>query len=88
MATKKNDSNSSRAADGPGRDRATKHKLVKRNEFPVIGIGASAGGLEAFSALFNKIPPDTGMAFILIQHIEPSHVANMVGLIQRQTRME
>jgi len=55
--------------------------------FPVIGIGASAGGLEGFTTLFNNMPVDTGMAFILIQHIEPSHVGNMVGLIQRQTRM-
>lgn len=56
-------------------------------QFPVIGIGASAGGLEAFSSLFNKMPEDTGMAFILIQHIAPSHVANVVGLIQKQARM-
>jgi two-component system CheB/CheR fusion protein len=62
-------------------------KLESRRDFPVIGIGASAGGLEAFSTLFKRMPVDTGMAFILIQHIEPSHVGNMVGLIQRQTRM-
>lgn len=55
--------------------------------FPVVGIGASAGGLEAFGSLFSKMPVDTGMAFILMQHIEPSHVANMVGLIQKQTGM-
>ena len=55
--------------------------------FPVIGIGASAGGLEAFGEVFKNMPEDTGMAFILIQHIEPSHVANMVSLIQKQTKM-
>ena len=62
-------------------------KQTSAGQFPVIGIGASAGGLEAFGALFQKMPEDTGMAFILIQHIEPSHVGNMVSLIQKQTRM-
>ncbi len=62
-------------------------KQTSAEQFPVIGIGASAGGLEAFNSLFSKMPEDTGMAFILIQHIEPSHVGNMVSLIQKQTRM-
>ena len=56
-------------------------------EFPVVGVGASAGGLEAFASFFRQMPKDTGMAFILIQHIEPSHVSNMVELIQKYTRM-
>ena len=55
--------------------------------FPVIGIGASAGGLEAFGKLFSKMPQDTGMAFIVIQHIEPSRTGNMASLIQKYTSM-
>lgn len=69
------------------RSQSVNSRIKKKEGFPVIGIGASAGGLDAFNSLFKNMPVDTGMAFILIQHIEPSHVGNMVGLIQRQTRM-
>jgi two-component system, chemotaxis family, CheB/CheR fusion protein len=69
-----------------GPNQAVNSRADKKG-FPVIGIGASAGGLDAFNSLFKSMPVDTGMAFILIQHIEPSHIGNMVGLIQRQTRM-
>ena len=41
--------------------------------FPVVGIGASAGGLEAFRQLLSHLPTDTGMAFVLIQHLDPHH---------------
>jgi CheB methylesterase len=41
--------------------------------FPVVGIGASAGGLEAFTQLLSCLPSDTGMAFVLIQHLDPQH---------------
>ncbi len=43
------------------------------NGFPIVGIGASAGGLEAFIQLLEALPSDTGMAFILIQHLAPNH---------------
>jgi len=83
------------ATGGRGAEERAKRKAPGRQsrrgdqagQFPVASIGASAGGLEAFGALFNDMPGDTGMAFILTQHIEPSHVANMVSLIQKQTRM-
>jgi two-component system CheB/CheR fusion protein len=39
--------------------------------FPVVGIGSSAGGVEALRALFDKMPPKTGMAFILVSHLAP-----------------
>jgi two-component system, chemotaxis family, CheB/CheR fusion protein len=60
---------------------------VDGSGFPVVGVGASAGGLEAFASFFRQMPKNTGMAFILIQHIEPSHVSNMVDLIQKYTPM-
>ena len=44
----------------------------------VVGIGASAGGLEAFKAFFSTLPADTGMAFILIQHLDPAHESALV----------
>src|SRR2546427_12753904 len=40
---------------------------------PVVGIGASAGGLEAFRQLLKHLPVDTGMAFVLVQHLDPTH---------------
>ena len=58
------------------------------NDFPVVGIGASAGGLEAFTKLFNALPADSGMAFILIQHLDPTHESMMVTLLGSHTAMK
>jgi len=57
--------------------------------FPIIGIGASAGGLAAFESFFAGMPagPDHGMAFVLIQHLSPSHKSILSDLIRRYTRM-
>jgi two-component system, chemotaxis family, CheB/CheR fusion protein len=55
--------------------------------FLVVAIGASAGGLEAFTELLRAIPADTGMAFIFIQHLDPKHHSILSELIAKQTRM-
>ena len=55
--------------------------------FPVVGIGASAGGLEAFSQLLMHIPSDTGMAFVLIQHLDPIHKSVLPEILSRVTAM-
>jgi two-component system CheB/CheR fusion protein len=55
--------------------------------FPVVGVGASAGGLEAFTKLLQKLPPDTGMALVLIQHLDPKHESILTSLLSRATRM-
>ena len=55
--------------------------------FPVVGIGASAGGLEAFIQLFEHLPATTGMAYVVIQHLDPSHPSLLPGLLARVTRM-
>ena len=55
--------------------------------FPVVGIGASAGGLEAFRQLLAGLPPDTGMAFILVQHLDPRHESKLTDLLARSTSM-
>ncbi len=60
---------------------------VDEIEFPVVGIGASAGGLEAFSALLKSLPADTGMAFVLVQHLAPSHESMLTELLARSTAM-
>lgn len=55
--------------------------------FPVIGIGASAGGLAACSRLLDAMPADHGMAMILVQHLDPNHASLMVDLLQEHTTM-
>src|SRR4051812_14573204 len=57
------------------------------NEFVVVGIGASAGGLDACSKLLDGLPSDTGMAFILIQHLDPVHKSMMADLLAGHTSM-
>ncbi len=58
--------------------------------FPVVGIGASAGGLAAFEAFFSGMPADAdpGMAFVLVQHLAPDHKSILTDLIGRYTRMD
>lgn len=57
-------------------------------DFPIVGIGASAGGLEAFEQFFTNMPHDSGMAFVLIQHLDPSHKSILTELIGRYTKMK
>jgi two-component system CheB/CheR fusion protein len=53
--------------------------------FPIVGIGASAGGLAAFEAFFSGMPTeaDPGMAFVLVQHLAPDHKSILTDLIRR-----
>ncbi len=53
--------------------------------FPVVGIGASAGGLEAFSELLSHLPAKTGMAFVLVQHLDPMHASELREILSRKT---
>jgi two-component system CheB/CheR fusion protein len=57
------------------------------SDFPIVGIGASAGGLDACSKLLDALPAGTGMAFILVQHLDPSHESMMVDLLAGHTAM-
>jgi two-component system, chemotaxis family, CheB/CheR fusion protein len=54
---------------------------------PIVGIGASAGGLEAFTQLLKQLPLDTGLGFVLVQHLDPQHESALVQLLARQTAM-
>ena len=58
--------------------------------FPIVGIGASAGGLAAFEAFFSGMPAgtDPGMAFVLVQHLAPDHKSILTDLVRRYTRMQ
>ncbi|MHC5932474.1 chemotaxis protein CheB, partial [Nostoc sp.] len=55
--------------------------------FPIVGIAASAGGLEAFTQLLSHLLTDTGMAFVLIQHLDPNHKSLLSEILGRTTKM-
>src|SRR5256885_8971611 len=55
--------------------------------FPVVCVGASAGGLEAFTQLLSALPTDTGMAFVLVSHLSPFHASHLAEILSRATRM-
>jgi two-component system, chemotaxis family, CheB/CheR fusion protein len=68
--------------ESPQQSTAGKHPL-----FPIVGVGASAGGLEAFTAFLKHLPDDSGMAFVLIQHLDPKQHSQLTDLLAKATRM-
>jgi two-component system CheB/CheR fusion protein len=64
-------------------------RLSKENvRFPIVGIGASAGGLEALELFFSNVPPETNMAFVIIQHLSPRHKSIMADILMKYTQMK
>ena len=61
--------------------------IPSQNLFPVVGIGASAGGLDAFKKLVATIPEDSGMAYILVQHLHPKHDSALPEILQRVSKI-
>lgn len=59
----------------------------ERVTFPIVGIGASAGGLEALEQFLRKVPESSGMAFVIVQHLDPTHKGIMHELLGRATSM-
>ena len=57
--------------------------LPKDNSFPIVCVGASAGGLEALIAFFRSLPKNINMAFVLIQHLEPQHKSALSEILSR-----
>src|SRR5690242_10058648 len=55
--------------------------------FPIVGIGGSAGGLEAFLQFLEPLPTTTGMAYVFVQHLDPSHSSILPELLARVTKM-
>ncbi|THB78737.1 MAG: chemotaxis protein CheR [Desulfobulbaceae bacterium] len=85
--------------DSNGQTRELKNQVVDRESatqviedseesFYIVGIGASAGGLEALEQLFRKMPDTTGMGFVVIQHLSPDHKSLMVELLSKHTAMD
>ena len=58
------------------------------NDFPIVGLGASAGGLEALQAFFLNMPHDSGIGFVIIQHLSPKHKSIMGSLLAKDTKMK
>jgi len=80
-----------RAPRKPGKQRpAAAPDTPPESRFPIVGIGASAGGLSAFEAFFSALPTDVdpGMAFVLVQHLAPDHKSILTDIIRRYTRMQ
>ncbi len=75
-------SNSTNSADKTQAAQNKHHKL-----FPIVGIGASAGGLAAFTELLQNIPNDTGMGFVLVQHLAPNHKSLLSEILAKTTQM-
>ena len=55
--------------------------------FPIVGLGASAGGLEALEQFFRAMPVDSGLALVVVQHLDPSHPSMLTSILQRCTTM-
>lgn len=69
-------------------DNTPNKSLIKsQNNFPVVGVGASAGGLTAFKQLIQSIPEDSGMAFVLVQHLAPDYDSVLPELLQKVTKI-
>jgi two-component system CheB/CheR fusion protein len=66
-------------------DCEVRHKgSKKRMPFTIVGIGASAGGLESFSELIARIPAGTGMAYVFVQHLDPRHGSLLVEILSKR----
>jgi two-component system CheB/CheR fusion protein len=68
-------------------DTAESRNLESRLDFPIVGLGASAGGLDAFKRFFAAMPDKSGIGFVLIPHLDPNHKSLMVELIARHTSL-
>ncbi|MCY2967371.1 MAG: chemotaxis protein CheR, partial [Planctomycetota bacterium] len=78
---------SGRKRSGTAKPRPESNQSHLPANFPVVGIGASAGGLEALQALFGAMPVDTGMAFVVMTHQHPGHTSLLPELLSRSTKV-
>jgi two-component system, chemotaxis family, CheB/CheR fusion protein len=81
-------SKSKKSRTGQNRKAPLQERSAQEASFPVVGIGASAGGLEAFEQFFTHVPREIGMAFILVPHLDPGHASLMSELLRRVTKLE
>jgi two-component system CheB/CheR fusion protein len=67
---------------------STEKSQTPDEDFPIVGIGASAGGLEALEKFFNNMPHDSGMAFVIVMHFDPTSKSLMSEILKRYSKME
>jgi two-component system CheB/CheR fusion protein len=80
----------SRKKPRPRKSKTSKARQLSEHlsdAFPIVGIGASAGGFEAFAAMLKELPEDTGMAFVFVQHLDPTHSSVLTEIIARSTKI-
>ena len=89
-APKKNQIKSKSSQNALSGEKAKKSAgvLKESNRFPIVGIGSSAGGLEALELFFSNVPPDTNMAYVIIQHLSPRHKSIMAEILMKYTQMQ
>lgn len=91
MATKKRASGAAKARSGSPQHEphgaSADPEFSPSNSFPIVGVGASAGGLEALSGFLKALPPRTGMAVVVVQHLAPEHSSALTQLLSKATAM-
>ena len=66
---------------------AEQDERKKSDEFLIVGLGASAGGIKAFKEFFASVPAKSGMAYVVILHLSPEHESNLANVIKQKTSM-
>ncbi|MBD3345553.1 MAG: PAS domain-containing protein [Chitinivibrionales bacterium] len=90
MAKKRKESDTnqtSKKKQNPALQKAPEGSSTQRESFPVVGLGSSAGGLEALQIFFSHMPVDSGMAFVVVTHQHPGHESVLPELLRRETDM-
>ncbi|MBI2854981.1 MAG: PAS domain-containing protein [Chloroflexi bacterium] len=87
MATKKEQGKKPQPTLDTEQQQASRKQDLGTNSLPVVGVGASAGGLEAFSKFLNNLPKDSGIAFVLVQHLDPSRPSSLPELLGKQSQI-
>jgi len=76
-----------KAEANPAKPDSPNDQTNQVSHFTIVGLGASAGGLEAYEQFFRHMVPDSGLAFVLVQHLDPSHASMLTEILQRCTTM-
>jgi len=76
-----------KSESSPAGDDPPSKDAAHTGSFPVVAIGASAGGLEAYTEFFKALPANTGMAFVLVQHLDPNHRSLLADIISKTAKM-
>src|SRR5262249_4214956 len=84
MANRKRENKARANNDAPA---VAESAQSEANVFPIVGVGASAGGIEAFTTLLKSLPDDPGMAFVFVLHQDPKYASNLDHVLARATKL-